>query len=86
MSDNDEVLRLREELRELRNQVAERHYEYASKHGFAEGWRTGIDVRIDRLEKKLDDLLFSLIDWQRRTASSDTGQEGKREEKKETPE
>jgi hypothetical protein len=56
----------RKELSELQRDVWDKYHNHTRGIGHLEGWKQGVDERIHRLEKKLDDLLFLLIERQRR--------------------
>jgi len=57
-----EIEYLRKSLDELREKIYDRDHDYASELGYSKGWREAVGVRIDRIEKRLDSLIFSLLD------------------------
>jgi len=62
---------LRKQLDELRNQIRERDHENAKETGYSKGWREATEHRLDRMERQIDSLLFSLIDGRPRKARDD---------------
>jgi hypothetical protein len=59
---------LHEQLRELRMELKRDHdglrdkyQEHIALIGYLNGWRTGVDARLDRLEKQIDNLMLALI-------------------------
>lgn len=64
----DEIENLRKELNELRNQERDHRHEHTQAIGRLQGASPGIESRLDRLEKQIDNLLFLLIESKSRSA------------------
>jgi hypothetical protein len=63
-----EIEYLRKSLDELREKMHERDHDSAKEIGYTRGWQEMMGVRIDRIEQRLDTLLFSLLDERRHKA------------------
>jgi hypothetical protein len=69
MSD-PEIEHLRKSLDELRQMIYDRDHDQARELGYLTGWRETIGPRLDRIETRLDTLLFSLLDERRQKATA----------------
>lgn len=74
---------LRESLDDLRKHVMDQDLKNARDLGVNEGWRSRVEAQLDRMEKRLDSLVFLLLTKRRKRGRADKrrgGQDSNRPE------
>ena len=57
-----EIEHLRKSVEELREKLYERDHENAREMGYSKGWQSRVEAQLDRIETRLDNLIFARVE------------------------